>query len=118
MGPSHLYTIGWTIQKNTEANTATGIKTNTYSTDTSIGTAGVISMHMRLLSEREQTARGKKEVYSTHRAYCDVYAITEKHRIKDPDGQIYDVVAVDNPHDRDIFMQIDCIRTDLQREDE
>ena len=113
-----LYTESFTVQKNTEATGLDSIVTPTWSTDTTIGTAGVITGHIRILSERESAARGKMEVQSTHRVYTAVDSITEKHRLVHSDGRKFNVVSVDDPHELGEFMQIDVVRTDVERVDE
>ena len=79
---------------------------------------GVFLAHSRRLSASEINARSKQEIVCTHRLYCTVSGITEKHRLSDPDGHKWDVIAVDNPHDMDEFYQIDLSRADVERTDD
>jgi hypothetical protein len=60
--------------------------------------------------------RNKQQITATHRLYCKVSGITEKHRFVDPNGDRYDVTAVDNPHNLNQWFQMDLLRTDVERE--
>ena len=112
---SDHYTESWTVQKLTETNT-NGEIVRTYPTDTSIGTAGVISAHTRQLSARELVAMDKQQVSATHRLYTGSSGITETHRLVNASGDVYSVIAVDNPHNLGEFYQIDLLRSDVERE--
>lgn len=113
-----LFESGWTVKKNTESVDSGGAVTDTWSTDTTIGTSGVISAHIRQLSRDEVISEGRPEVVATHRVYTAVDSITEKHRLVSPDGEVFNVVAVDNPHELDEFLQIDVRRSEVEAEDD
>lgn len=111
MSPSHLYKTGYTIQSKTETPDAGGAVVDTWGSDTSV--AG----HMRVATQRELDAQQKDEVVATHVFYTDASnAMTNKDRIIDPDGQIFSVKTVRNPHDLDAFLQVMCYRSDFERE--
>jgi len=112
----HLMDESWTVLKNTGHVDSGGAVTGTWSTDTDIGTSGVISAHFRNLTICERNAMMKNEVAITARLYTISSGITEKHRLKNSDGEIYQIIAVDNPHNLDEFYQIDLARTDVERE--
>ena len=51
-----------------------------------------VSGYMRELNGDERLAAAQKQLYSTHRFYCDIAAaITETKRLVDPDNNIYDI---------------------------
>ena len=70
------------------------------------------SGHIRQLTANEIVLNQKREVNATHRMYCKVLDITAEDRIIDPDSRTFDVKFVDNPHQLDMFLQVDLeIRT-------
>ena len=84
-------------------------------------TRSTISGRIRLLHQSERKTFEKFTVESTHRFYCTdltVFLETERQRIVDPDGKIYTVLDFDNPHNMDEFMQVECYRGQLEKEDE
>jgi len=123
LNPSHLYKTGYTIQSKTETPDAGGAVVSSWS-----NTYTDVFGHIRTASQNEITAqyvtgaatqgdRLKDEVIGDHVFYTDVkYTITNKDRIKDPDGQIYSVATVKNPHGLDAFLQVLCRRSDFERE--
>jgi hypothetical protein len=112
---SDLMTESWTAQTMTEAVDSGGAITPTFATDTTIGASGVFVAHSRRLSASEINARSKPEIFCTHRLYCTVSGITEKHRLSDPNGDKWNVVAVEDPHNLGEFYQIDLTRSDAER---
>lgn len=71
-----------------------------------------VSGRIRLLSASEVRTYGKEEVASTHRFYTAVADILNTDRVEDPDGVYYQILFVNNPHELDKFLQIDCMRPD------
>ena len=118
MSIEDLYIDSFTVQANTQTTGTDSVVTHSWATATTIGTSGVITGHIRMLSNRERAARGKMEVQATHRIYTAVDSITEKHRLLHSDGRLFNIVSVDNPHEVDEFLQIDVVRTDVERVDE
>jgi len=118
MSIEDYFTTGWTAKKNTEAVDSGGAVTDTLSTDTSIGTAGVFSACKRQLSGRELERYAKKEYEEVYRIYTTTSGFTVKHWILDTDSLLWNVVNVNNPHDLDEFYQIDVVRSDFERENE
>ena len=109
-----LFTSGWTVQSKTQArDEGRAKKKATWSTTSSI------SGCMRTLGMNEQKPYGKTEVYSTHRFYTSASnAVTDTQRLLNPDGEIYSVLYVENPHGLDEFLQVDCVRGQLEKSDE
>ena len=70
------------------------------------------SGRLRILSAREAKVYGKEEIESTHRFYTAVADILNTDRLVDPDSVKYQILFVDNPHNLDKFLQIDCGRPD------
>ena len=109
---NELYTDteSWTALKSLEVKSARGDMAREWGADTSIGTDGVFLAHSRMLAERETRIYEKMDVDTVKRIYCDVNALTIKHRLRDPNGQDWNIISVDNPHNFDEFLQVDIVR--------
>lgn len=119
MSISDLFVTGYTAKKNTES-TGSDFQevTNTLSTDTDIGTAGVFSACQRQLTGRERDQYGRPSNWRIERFYTEATGLTMKHWILDPNGELWNIVNINNPHDRDEFFQIDGERKMFEKENE
>lgn len=112
MNPSHLYKTGYTIQSKTETPDAGGAVVDSWAS-----TLVSVFAHMRTATKQEINAQQKDEVIATHVFYTDAsYTVTHKQRVINPDGEVFAVKTVDNPHDLDAFLQVMCYRADYERE--
>ena len=107
----HLYKSGYTVQSKTETPNAGGVVVDSYAT----AFANVLG-HMRTATKSELAIRQKDEVISTHVFYTDVRAITNRMRVVNPDGEVFEIDTVDNPHNLDKFLVVRCSRSDYERE--
>ena len=112
-----LFKTGYTAIKITEDNSGV-VKTQTPSTDTTIGTAGVFEAHQRQLSGYEVFKYGHDGHEEMARFYTQVSGLTQKHLIKDLDGKYWSIVNIDDPHDLAEFLQIDTERKQWEQENE
>lgn len=106
----HLLTESWTVLKNTESVDSSSTVVDSWSTDTSIGTSGVITAHFRNLSLNEIKQNESNEIVVDSRLYTENSGLTTKHRLKNSSNQIYNIMAVDNPHNLNEFYQVDLLR--------
>ena len=99
----------WVISKNTETSGSSGEYIDNYITDTDIGDSGNIKVHFRNLSLQEIKRFAKKNVIINARIYTNSLGITAQHMATDENGNKFNVVAVNNPHDLGEFYQIDLL---------
>ena len=118
MGITDLFVSGYTAKKNTEAVDAGGAVTDTLSTDTTIGTAGAFDAHQRQLSGYEAMRYQRPANIRVERFYADTTGLTVKHWISDPNGELWNIININNPHDLDEFYQIDAERKLFEVENE
>jgi hypothetical protein len=110
----HLFTESWTALVNTESVDSGGTVTDSWATDASIGTSGVIMAHSRNITIRELLQNAKNEINIDMRLYTKDTGLTIAHRLKNSDDEIYSIVAVDDPHNYGKFYQVDLVRSDSE----
>ncbi len=107
------YKPGWTTERNTASNTA-GIVTESWSE-----LLGDVRAHVRQLSGQEQNNLSRRTNMATHRIYTKTgQDILNTDRFLDPDGRIFRITNIDDPHNQEHHLQIDCTRAKDEREQE
>lgn len=105
---SDHYENGWKIQYKSEVNSH-GEVTETWSN------RETISAHKRQLTAFERQQFEKDEVYKTAIVYMNITTIYSYDRLLDPDNQVWDIIAIDNPHELDKWLQVTVQRRDSER---
>jgi len=99
---SDLFIPGFVIKRRTES-TVNGNLTASYAT------VATISGRIRLLSGDEKITNEKENWTTTHRFYCDASNTLNRGDVIVKDGKTYDIKVIDNPHELDEFLQVDCV---------
>ena len=102
------YIEGWTTERNTPTNSG-GIVTEAWAQH-----LGTVRAHVR-----QQSSLDRRVNMATHRIYTKIgQDILDTDRMLDPDGEIFRITNIDNPHGQDHHLQIDCTRAKDEREQE
>lgn len=117
---SDLYKPGWSVKEATETRGADGVVTKTWADVSGLENIGARYRQLSLQASRQEIfLLGKDQVIATGRVYTDFQSsITEKNRLVNPDGEVFNIKSTNNPHGLNEFLQIDVYRSDVESADD
>lgn len=113
---SDLYITGWSVKEATETRGADGVVTKTWADVSGLENIGA---HYRQLSSDEIRSQEKDTVTATGMVYTDFQSsITEKNRLVNPSGDVFNIKSKNDPHELNEFLQIRVYRSDVEIADD